>query len=60
MTFILDGKRHTTLMEKYFNYPSWCYTCDAQTPHLYGWWRGHWLTCLTCHPEAKEVVDAAK
>jgi hypothetical protein len=37
-------------------YPAWCTTCQSKTPHVWGWFRGHWVTCLKCNPEAEAII----
>lgn len=43
-------------LEQFHIYESWCTPCKGKTPHLFAWYKGHWLTCLQCKPEAKEIV----
>ncbi len=41
----------------------WCSVCATQTEHVFGYWKGGYLTCMTCHPAAQEEIlktEAAK
>jgi hypothetical protein len=37
---------------------SWCSVCGRKTPHIFGYFMKHWLTCEVCFPEAKEIILA--
>lgn len=34
----------------------YCSACHTQTEHVFGWYHGHPLTCLTCHPDAQQKI----
>jgi hypothetical protein len=38
----------------------WCGECKTHTPHVYGWLDGHYLTCLTCNPDAEKRIKEKK
>lgn len=40
-----------------YQFYEWCSKCGKSTRHIFGWYKGAYLTCLDCKPEAEKEIE---